>query len=240
MLCRSREPRAESRKPKTVPRPMKYILALAALLAAPAAAPAQQSTFDKLGLDRLTLSGVGIAYGPVAPKNVVATQSYGLRADYGEIARNWHILFGVSYWGSHFDAAAVQQFVDQLRKSIVDPAGDDTIVPDRVRVSDIALEADARWEPLGRSVVIQPFLGFGIGAHIVNAESKLINGTFVESALDNIATGLTGTVGVEVAAWPALGIGVEARYTLLSNVRFGAIRGTVSYHFSSSHSDQAP
>ncbi|HEX6534077.1 MAG TPA: outer membrane beta-barrel protein [Gemmatimonadaceae bacterium] len=225
---------------RVTPRALTYLTALAALLVVPAVLSAQQSTFDKLGLDKLTLTGVGIAYGPVAPKNVVATQSYGLRADYGEIVPHWHILFGVSYWTSRFDASAVQQFVDQLRESIVDPAGDDTIVPDRVRVSDIALEADARWEPLGRSVVIQPFVGFGIGAHIVNAESKLINGTFVESALDNIATGLTGTVGVEVAAWPALGIGVEARYTLLSNVRFGAIRGTVSYHFSSSHSNQGP
>lgn len=211
-------------------------LAALAFLALAPRVDAQRSIFDRLGLDRLHLSGVGIAAGPVAPKNVVATRSYGVQADYGEIAPHWHVLFGVSYWGSRFDNDAVAGFVSQLRKSIVDPAGDDTIVTDRVRVSDIALEADARWVPVPPSVVVRPFLGFGIGAHVVNAESKLIAGTFVESALDNIATGLTASAGVEIAPSPHVGFGVEGRYTLLSNVRFGAIRATASYRFSLSSS----
>lgn len=212
--------------------------ALAALTLAAAAPPAgaQQSLFDRLGLDRLHLSGIGVAVGPVAPKNVVATRSYGVQADYGEIARHWHILFGASYWGSRFDNSTVAGFIAQLKKSIVDPAGDDTIHTDDVRVSDIALEADARWVPVGPSVVVRPFLGFGIGAHVVNAESKMISGTFIENALDNVATGLTASAGVEVAPSPHIGFGVEGRYTLLSNVRFGAIRATASYRFSLSPS----
>ncbi|MBX6332164.1 MAG: outer membrane beta-barrel protein [Gemmatimonadaceae bacterium] len=217
--------------------------ALAVLVAAPAPAHAQQarpSLFERLGLDRLHLSAIGIAYGRVAPRNVEATSAYGIQADYGEIARHWHVMFEVGYWGSNFTDETVQRFITQLRQSIRDPAGDDTILVDKVRVSDIALEATVRWIPSSPSVVLRPYLGGGIGAHIVSAESKLIANTFVESALDQIGAGLTGLAGVDVTPTPRVSVGLEARYTLLANVRYGVLRATATYHFSLSSSSRAP
>jgi opacity protein-like surface antigen len=219
------------------------LAALALVVASPAPATAQEarpSLFERLGLDRLRLSAIGAAYGRVAPRNVEATSSYGIQADYGEIARHWHVMFEVSYWGSNFTDETVQGFIAQLRQSIRDPAGDDTILVDKVRVSDIALETTVRWIPSSPSVVLRPYLGGGIGAHIVSAESKLIDNTFIESALDQIGAGLTGLAGVDVTPTPRFSFGVEARYTLLANVRYGALRATATYHFSLSPSSRAP
>jgi hypothetical protein len=57
----------------------------------------------------------------------------------------------------------------------------------------------------------------------------LIANTFVESALDNIGTGISGAAGIDIAPPGPVQIGVQARYTLLSNVRFGTVRATASY-----------
>ncbi len=190
-----------------------------------------QSMRERLNLDNLRLSGLGIAYGPVRPRTVKATHSYGMQADYGEIVPHWHVVFSASYWGSQFTDRTVDGFVQQLRATVIDPSGDDSIAPQRVTVSDISLEIDARWSPVGRSSFVQPYLGGGIGAHIVNAEGRLIANTFVESALDNIGTGITGLAGLDLFPSRRFSFGVEARYTFLSNVRFGTVRATAMYHF---------
>lgn len=201
-----------------------------ALLATPGLARAQGSLFDRI--DRLRLRSLSLAYGPVTPKNVVGTQSFGAEADYGQIAGHWHVVFDVGYWASRFDNETVARFVDQLKQSVVDPTGDDSIVADRVRVSDLSLEVEGRWMPGSATVLLRPYLGGALGAHVVNVQSKLIDHTFVASALDGVATGLTAVAGLELAPLPRLGIGVEARYTLMSNVRFGTVRALATYHFS--------
>ncbi|HJU65038.1 MAG TPA: hypothetical protein VJ596_05140, partial [Gemmatimonadaceae bacterium] len=152
-------------------------------------------------------------------------------ADYGEITRHWRVLFSVSYWGSHFKPEVVREFEEQLRASIVDPSGDDVIDVGRVRISDIALELEVRWTPAERAI-LRPYLGGGFGAHVINAESRFIEGTFVESALDNINSGVSGIVGLETRPIGRFTLGVQARYTLLSNVRFGTLRAGINYHLS--------
>jgi hypothetical protein len=197
-----------------------------------------QSLFQRLNLDRLRLTGIGVAYGPVQPKSVVATQSYGVQADYGAIAPHWRVVFSASYWGSRFTDATVQQFVAQLRHSLSDTTVG--IDPGKVTVSDIALEVEGHWIPTARSAFVQPYLGVGIGAHVVNAEGKLIDNTFVESALDNIASGFTGIAGVAILPSRRVSLGVEGRYTLLSTVRFGTLRATAMYHFDFSNRPAPP
>jgi hypothetical protein len=193
-------------------------------------AAAQGSLAERLGLDKLHLTALGVAAGPVRPARVEPTVSYALQADYGEIAQHWRIFFIASYWGSRFTDEAVNGFVAQLRKSIVDPAQDDTIRAGQVRVSDISLDLDARYLPLDHAFV-SPYVSIGLGAHVVNAESPLIQGTFVESALDNIGTGISAGVGLDLARTHRVSVGVQARYTLLANVRFGSLRASGSYHF---------
>jgi hypothetical protein len=188
------------------------------------------SVFQRLGLDKLQLTGVGLSAGPVYPAKSLATQAYSVHGDYGMIARDWRVVFVVTYWGSELRRDVVDRFGEQIRRSVVDPAGDDTVQIGRVTISDVALETDLRWSPLpGR--VIRPYGGVGVGAHVINAENKFIAGTFVESALDNIAAGLTGIAGVDLALGRALSVGAQGRYTLLSTVRFASLRLTGSYSF---------
>jgi opacity protein-like surface antigen len=203
---------------------------IAAMLAAHATSARAQNLFQRLDLDRLRLEGVGAVVGPVSPSSVVSTQSYGVQADYGEIAPHLRVGFTGSFWSSRFTDKVVNQFIAQLEKSLSNP--DDSIKFDRVRVSTISVEADLRYTPISVRAAIQPYIGGGIGLHIVNAESKLIQGTFVESALDNIGAGISGIAGVAFLPTHRVSVGVEARYTVLGTLRFGTVRATGMFHFS--------
>jgi len=79
---------------------------------------------------------------------------------------------------------------------------------------------------------VQPYIGTGIGLHIVNAQSKLIENTFVESALDNIGAGISAIAGVGILPSHRVSAGVEARYTVLGTLRFGTVRAGAMFHFS--------
>jgi hypothetical protein len=124
----------------------------------------------------------------------------------------------------------VDRLARRIRAATVDPSGDDTVAIGRVSVSDIALETDLRWSPL-RTAALRPYLGGGFGAHVLNAENEFISGTFVESALDNIAAGFTGLAGFDTAPLRGLSLLLQARFSLLSNTRFLTLRAGGSYYF---------
>lgn len=171
------------------------LLAIVAVLMAVAAPARAQNIFQRLDLDKLRLEGFGAVVGPVSPSTVVSTQSYGVQADYGEITPHIRVGFSGSFWNSRFTDKVVEQFIQQLQKSLSNPA--DSIKFDRVKVSTISVEADIRYIPTNTRAAVQPYVGGGLGLHIVNAESKLIQGTFVESALDNIGAGISAIAGVD-------------------------------------------
>ena len=194
-------------------------------------AAAGQSLFERLNLDRLRLSALGASAGPALPARVKSTQAYSVHADYGEISPPWRVVFTVTYWESEFRQREVDRLARQIREATTDPSRDDTLSIGRVTVSDIALEADLRWMPL-RSALLRPYLGGAFGAHVINAENKFISGTFVESALDNIAAGITALTGFDTAPLHGLSVLLQARYSLLSNTRFLSVRAGGSYYFS--------
>jgi hypothetical protein len=204
------------------------VLFLLALLPAPARA---QGLFERLGLDKLRLTSIGLGYGPTRPSKVEATHSFALQVDYGQIAPRWHVVFSASYWESSYTDDVVREFEDQLRRTIRDPSGDDVIDIGRIRVSDVALEMEARYMTGSARTVLRPYAGLAVGVHAINAESPFIQGTFVESALDNISTGVSGVAGLQIAPTRRLSFAVQGRYTMLSQLRFATIRGLVNYHF---------
>ena len=205
------------------------IVASIALVAS--AAPVRaQNIWQRLDLDKLRLEGISIVAGPVTPSTIVSTQSYGVQADYGEIAPHLRVGFSGSYWNSRYDDKTVDRFITQLEKSLSNP--DDSIKFDRVRISTISIEADLRYTPTKARAAVQPYVGGGIGLHIVNAESKLIQNTFVESALDNIGAGFSAIAGVAILPTHRVSAGVEARYTVLGTIRFGTVRAGAMFHFS--------
>ncbi len=208
-------------------------LAGAAVLAAawPLAAPGQ-SLFERLNLDRLQLSALGASMGAVRPTQMEPTESYAVHADYGEIANRVRVVFTATYWGSRYRDAVVRQFERQLQTIIVDPAGDDTLRPSNVSVSDIAVGTELRWMATrwSRSTVLRPYLGGVASAHVLNAEGRLIQNTFVESALDNIFAGVGAVAGLDIAPVPRVSAGVQLRYEIMSGLRFGSGRVVATYH----------
>ena len=209
------------------------LLAACAALALPRvaraqAAPPDESMFERLGLDNLRLTAVGLAGGVVKPTQMEGTQAYALHADYGELAPGWRLVFSATYWGSRLTDETVETFADSLRNRVDDPTGDFTLELGRVSVQDIALDMDLRWAPR-REARFRPYVSGGVGAHVLNAEGRAISGTFVERALDNITAGVTTSVGVDLVLIPQLSIGMQARYDLLSGARFGSLRAVGTY-----------
>lgn len=204
-------------------------MAIAAALAIAASRASAQNIFQRLDLDKLRLEGIGAVTGPVSPSTIVSTPSYGVQADYGEITPHLRVGFSGSFWSSHFQDKTVRRFITQLEESLSNP--DDSIKFDRVTISTISIEADLRYTPTASRAAVQPYIGGGLGLHIVNAESKLIRGTFVESALDNIGAGLSAIAGVGILPTHRVSVGVEARYTVLGTIRFGTVRAGAMFHF---------
>ena len=188
------------------------------------------SFFQRLGLDRLQFVSLGASVGRVAPSQVIPTQVYALSTDYGEIARNWRAVVDVSFWESRYTDAAVAAFLDSLRRSVVDPTNDYALVSSRVQVYDVVFSAAARWQS-SSAVALRPFLGVGIAAHVVNAEGTLINGTFVEHALDNISTGFFANAGLLFRPWGRFVVETQARADVLSGFRSLQVRAGALYLF---------
>ena len=190
------------------------------------------SLFERLNLDKLRLSALGMSTGRVKPSQTEATQAYGVHADYGRVAERWNIVFSVTYWGSRYEQETMQRFADTLRKVIVDSTGDYRLELGEVTLSDIALGTELHWTPRRAShAVLRPYLGGGLAAHVLNAEGRAISGTFVERALDNITAGVIAVAGVDAVFFQHLSFGMQARYDLLSGSRFGALRIAATYVF---------
>jgi hypothetical protein len=194
--------------------------------------PAQDtsSVFARLGLDRLQFISLGAAVGRVDPSQVEAAQLYDLSADYGEIARNWRLVFDVSYWESRLKDDVVSVFIDSLRKSIVDPTNDYTIERSRISLYDVTFSGSVRWQSAG-AVALRPYMSVGLAAHVVNAEGRMIKGTFVERALDNIGAGIFANSGVLFRPWGRVVFDAQARADLLSGFRSLQVRAGAQYYF---------
>ena len=212
------------------------LIVFGALASAPADA---QSLFERLNLDRLRLTGLGVTAGPVRASRAEHAQSFGVFADYGYIARSWRVVFSANYWGSRFRDEYVDTFEQRLREQVVDPSGDDTLDLGEINVSDIALEVEMRYTPRPNAV-LRPYAGGALGAHIINAESPFINDTFVESALDNISAGFAAFAGMDTAPAGRISFGLQARLNLLSNLRYWSGRAVVTYFFGNQPPSSSP
>lgn len=211
------------------------VVVLSAAAVAPAAAQSTDTTragslLERLGIDRLRLSTLGASVGVVKPAQIEPTSLISVNADYGEVVPGWHIVFSATYWNSRYTDATVQRFADTLRAVIVDPTGDATVDLGHVRVSMVAVGGEARWSPW-RARRVRPYVGGALGLYAVNAEGRGISGTFIESALDNIASGMAVLAGGDLLLLPNFKLGMQARYDLLSGARYGSLRAGASYVF---------
>jgi hypothetical protein len=204
---------------------------LAVLALGPARAiGAQESLVQRLQLDKLQIVSLGAAIGHIVPSQVNPTTLYAISADYGEIAPNWRVTFGASYWSSKFKDAVVQSFVDTLSNSLVNPGGTAHLAASPITLYDVTIGADVRYVPK-YSGELKPFFGLGFAGHVINAEGKLIQGTFVERTLDDIAAGLYVTTGVSFRLVSHLGVEGSVRGDLLSGFRSTQARAGATYYF---------
>ena len=201
------------------------------MIAAPSRARAQNQTsiFERLGLDRLELVSLGGAVGRIDPAQVEPATVFAVAADYGNVGPHWRVVFEASYWESRLSPDVVQTFIDTLKSSIVPPSAGYTVLISRVPVYDVTLSVGTRWTT-SQSTLVRPYLGGGLSAHVINAEGKLIKGTFVERALDNIAAGFYVAGGVELRPVPHIVFDGQARADLLSGFRSLQLRVGATYY----------
>ena len=206
------------------------VLAVILGAARPLAGQAEGSLFERLGVDKLRFTALGAQVGRVNPHGIEPANSYSLQVDYGEITSGWRIVFHATYWGSRFNGRNVRAYADSLRNAISDPTGDAVVLLGDITVSDIALGTDARRTFLPNAW-IRPYVGGGLALHVVNADGRLIDGTFVERATDILAVGVAGTAGLSLRLIPHIALDAQARYDFLSLARFGSLRIGASYFF---------
>lgn len=181
-----------------------------------------------ISLDRLQIISLGASAGTIVPSQVRPTTVFSTQADYGPIAPGWRLSFSVSYWESRFRDAVVQTFVDSLSKSLTDTTA--RVQPSRIGVFDVTFSGDARYTPV-YSGSIKPFAGVGVAAHVINAEGKLIKGTFLEQRLDDIAFGVYGTAGLGLKLSRSVGFEASVRADLVGGLRSAQARAGASYYF---------
>lgn len=221
-------PSRSHRAPRRAPRLSFATFVFLVLVALPATSRAQEAVAGWLNLDKLEIVSLGVSVGRILPSQIEAASLFALQADYGEIAPSWHVSFGVSYWESRYRDGVVRAFTDSLQKSLSDPTAH--VTPSRIGVYDVTFGADLRYTPT-YSGELKPFFGFGLAAHVINAEGKLIKGTFVERSLDDIAAGLYMTGGVSFKLVKHIGVEASARGDLLSGFRSTQARAGATYYF---------
>jgi hypothetical protein len=189
---------------------------------------AAQSVIERLNLDKFEITSLGAYFGHVLPSQLQSANLAAVQADYGNVSREWRVVVGASYWQSQFRRDVVQAFADSLHKSLSDPGA--RVNVSTVTLYDVTFDGQLRYTP-DYSGELKPFLGFGIAAHVINAEGPLIKGTFVERALDDIAGGLFVTGGVAFKLVKHVGVEGAVRADLLSGFRATQVRAGASYYF---------
>jgi hypothetical protein len=194
-----------------------------------ASAVRAQAGFDSIGLDRLQIQSLGISAGWVNPSQLKPTNLYALQANYGPVAPGWLAAFGVSFWDSRFRDGVIQTFTDSLQKSVSEPTA--RVEPSRITVYDVTFSLGLHYTPPTLNGDFRPYFGFGAAAHVINAEGKLINGTFVERSLDEISAGLFVSTGLTIRVIRHFGIEGLVRADMLSGFRSIQARFGGNYYF---------
>jgi len=187
---------------------------IAALLLAvkPSNRLAAQGVLNEFSYDNLRLSGIQLDVGVLGASQLMGTTVGGLRLDFGRIAPKVRLL-------SRFEARL---------DSFVNPGTPDSIAVGLVRLGDIVGDVDFQLMfPQGRGITA--YVGTGVSIHVRNGSGDLINGTFVEDALDVVTAGLNGTIGFEFNLSPAWRFTLDGRGVLSSGLTTASVRTGIMY-----------
>ena len=212
---------------------LQAILTGSVLLAAAIAAskPLSAQSLADYDYTNLSFRGIGLDWGYIWPTKVESTPMYSLRLDLGYLGPGIRIAPVVSYWNSKVKQSELDRFADQLNR--LDALQERGVVIDASELgeidwSDLSLMVDAHlvWST---PVSLLTYIGVGAGVHALNGRGDAIAGTFVEDLLDSTTAAGAVMAGVEGELFTALRIYGEARYTLMSDVRYPALRVGASF-----------
>jgi hypothetical protein len=200
------------------------LLACSWLLLLPVAGHAQSlADYD---YENLTFRGIGFDYGYIWPDRVMPAPMWSLRLDLGFLGPAVRIAPTMSYWTSTFRPVELDRLADRLsqlpamQEQGVTLTGADLGI---IEWSDLSLGLDTHvvWTaPLD----IITFVGASVGLHAMNGRGDAIEDTFVEGLLDSMTGGVAVMAGLEIQPVPVLRLYGEARYTLVSDVRYPGLR----------------
>ena len=203
--------------------PGPLLLLLLLLLGASGAHGQELADYD---YENLTFRGIGLDYGYIWPSKVESAPMYSLRLDLGFLGPAVRVVPGISYWSSEFRRSELERLAERLSR--LPPLQNQGVVITAddlgtVEWSDLSLSVDAHlvWTvPLD----VITFIGLGASVHALNGSGDAIRDTFIEDLLDSTTAGAAVMGGAEYQPIPQLRFYGEARYTLVSDVRYFGVR----------------
>lgn len=189
-----------------------------------------QAVLNQFSYDNLRPSAIQFDIGLLSAGQLSGTAVGGMRLDYGFIAPKIRVLLGASYFKGQLDRETRDRFEERLRNFVIDPAGDDTISVGRIYWSTVVLDLDLQYAiPQGRRVTT--YLGLGIGVQLRNGSGPLIDDTFVEDALDQLAAAGNVSLTVETQLVDQLRWVVDARGAVSVGLSTVSLRTGLAYRF---------
>lgn len=176
--------------------------------------------------ENLTFRGIGFDYGYIWPGKVEPAPMYSVRLDLGFLGPAVRISPSISYWSSAFRTRELDLLADRLselpalRDRGIDLTADDI---GSVDWSDLVLALDAHVVFTAPYQIIT-FVGAGVGLHALNGRGSAVENTFVEDLLDSTSAGAALMAGAEFQPIERLRIYGEARYTVVTDVRYPGVR----------------
>jgi len=185
---------------------------------------ARAQTLADYDYENLAFRGLGFDYGYIWPTRVEATSAYSIRLDLGFLGPGVRVAPSVSYWSSHFRRAELDRLATQIN-NLPGLQGATVTASDLgdIKWSDLALGMDVHllWTtPLG----VYTYVGAGAGVHVLNGQGNFIRNTFIEDLLDSTSAAVSVMGGLEAQPTPRLRIYGEARYTIVSELRYPQLR----------------
>ena len=190
-----------------MPRAARFILALALLF--PARGHAQE-----YGVRTLALRGVGATVFSVVPARSDPTVGIHLVGYLGRLTPRIRVTPSLTFWATQLqdpEVIRVRQRVEALCEDAGSPC--EGLDFGKVDLSDLSLDLDGQYiipGPFG----LRPYLGAGVGLHLVNGGGELIDNTFVEEILDAITPGMNAMAGIEIPLVRGLRVHGEVRGVL--------------------------
>ncbi len=202
---------------------------LAVLLLLAAVPVRAQEFLEQFSYEGLRLSGIAFEFGGILSNSITTAPIGGVRVDLGVIAPRMRVVIGGSYFKGDFKEERIAQFEQRLEDVLVDCVCD-SISVGAITQSNLELYLAMQYllPALGR---VQPYAGIGFSAHIRDGDGDVIDETFVEDALDTVAAGVDGSIGVDVAVTARVAILAEVRGVLTSELQSASARGGLMIRF---------